>query len=124
MKFRAIENNNRLIKIISELSDEDGKYICRVIHRDHLADISLKLLIIYVFILGGFLLWPFDFLYSVKNDARWIGNSDGIEFVKMGQAASNSSAKKIFDRLVNGKGYLMKGRGVAGPAPPCARSFS
>ena len=99
-KSRTVENSNRLIKIIGGLSVEDGKYICRVIHRDQFADIYPKMLIIYVFVLGGFLLWPFDFNFLIRNDARWIKNSKGIEFLKIGQAVSNSSTQEFFDRLV------------------------
>ena len=66
------------------------------------------MLIIYVFILGIFLLWPFDFISRVKNDARWLGNSNGIEFTKNGQALSESSTAEFFDRLVKGKGLTLE----------------
>lgn len=108
MKFRTIENSKGLIKILGGLSVEDREYICRVIHRDQFADIYLKLLIIYVFILGGFLLWPFDFFLSVKNNARWIENSNGIEFLKIGQVVSNYSNREFYDRLVKGNGLTIE----------------
>jgi len=65
-------------------------------------------LIIYVFILAIFLLWPFDFVFFVKNDVRWIGNSNGLEFLKHGQAVSQSSTQEFFDRLVKGKGLTLE----------------
>ncbi|MFC1880779.1 LamG-like jellyroll fold domain-containing protein [Thermodesulfobacteriota bacterium] len=94
------DNTNRLKKIVDRLSPEDGKYICRVIYKDPFTDTYPILLIIYIFILGGFLLWPFDFLSWARNDARWMKNSNGIEFLKIGQAVSNSSTREFFDRLV------------------------
>lgn len=100
------DNSNRLKHIIDRLSPEDGKYICKVIYRDPFSNIYSILLILYVFILVAFLLWPFDFF--VKNDARWIGNSEGIEFLKVGQAISNSSNQEFFDRLVNGRGLALE----------------
>jgi len=62
MKSWTVDNSNRLKKIIGRLSTEDGKYICRVVYRDPFTDIYSVLLIIYIFILGIFLLWPFDFV--------------------------------------------------------------
>ena len=62
----------------------------------------------YVFILGCFLLWPFDFFPHVKNDARWIKNSNGIEFLKKGQAVSNPLNQEYFDRLVKGSGLTLE----------------
>ena len=108
MKSWTVDNSNRLKKIIGKLSTEDGKYICRIIYRDPFTDIYSILLILYVFLLGGFLLWPFDFVSSVRNDARWIGNSKGIEFLKTGQAVSNSSTQEFFDRLVKGSGLTVE----------------
>ena len=66
------------------------------------------LLIIYVFILATFLLWPFDFYVYVKNDARWIGSSKGIEFLETGQAVSNSSTQEFFDHMVSGNGLTLE----------------
>ena len=106
MKFWTVGGSIRLKKIINSLSIEDGKYICRLIYSDPFTDIYSILLILYVFVLGGFLLWPFDFL--IRNDARWVGNSNGIEFLKMGQAMSNSSTQELFDRLVNGRGLTLE----------------
>ena len=94
------ENTNRLKKIVDKLSPEDGKYICRVIYKDQFTDTYPILLIIYIFILGGFLLWPFDFAFLIRNDTRWLKNSNGIEFLKIGQAVSNSSSRAFFDRLI------------------------
>ena len=108
MKSWTADNSNRLKKIIDRLSAEDGKYICRVIYRDPFTDIYSILLIIYVFILGFFLLWPFDFVSLIRNDARWIGNSKGIEFLKIGQAVSNSPTQEFFDRLVKGSGLTLE----------------
>ena len=108
MKSRIIKNRQRLIKIIDELSVEDGKYICRAIHGDQFEDIYLNLLIIYVFILGSFLLWPFDFVSLVRNEARWIKNSRGIEFLRTGQAVSISSTQDFFDRVVTGRALTIE----------------
>lgn len=66
------------------------------------------MLIIYVLILAGFILWPFDFYVYAKNDARWIGNSKGIEFPETGQAVSNSSTQEFFDRMVRGSGLTLE----------------
>lgn len=104
----AVDNTNRLKKIVDRLSTEDEKYICRVICRDPFTDIYSILLATYVFILVVFLLWPFDFVSFSKNDARWIKNSNGIEFLKMGQAMSISSPQKFIDRLVKGKGLTLE----------------
>jgi len=101
-------DSNRLKKILDKLSDEDGKYICEVIYRDPFTDIYKKLFFVYVLILGGFLLWPFDFFSRVRNDARWIGNSKGVEFLETGQAISNSSSQEFFDRLVKGSGLTLE----------------
>jgi len=102
------DNIKRLKKIVDRLSPEDGEYICRAIYKDPFTDIYPILSIIYVFILGIFLLWPFDFDSHVKNDARWIGNSNGIEFLNHGQAVSESSSREFFDRLVKGKGLTLE----------------
>jgi hypothetical protein len=53
MKSWTIDDTSRLKKIIDRLYAEDGKYICRVIYRDPLKGIYIKLLLIYVFILRG-----------------------------------------------------------------------
>ena len=103
MKSWTVDKRNKLKKILGRLSAEDGKYICRVIYRDPLTDIYKKLLIIYVFIIVSFLLWPFDFLF-LSNDAGWIGKSKGIEFLGIGQAMSNSPTQEFFDRMVKGSG--------------------
>jgi hypothetical protein len=108
MKSCSVEDTKKLKKIIDKLSVQDGKYICRVIYGDRLADIYTKLLIIYVFILGGFLLWPFDFIFKVKNHAHWIENSKGIELLRTGKAVSNSSTQEFFDRLVKGSGLTLE----------------
>jgi len=102
------DNINRLKKIVKKISAEDGKYICKVIYEDPLSDIYPILLILYVIILGFFLLWPFDFISSVRNDARWIKNSKGLEFLKKGQAVSNSSTQEFYDRLVKGNGLTLE----------------
>ena len=102
------DRDNRLKKILSKLSTEDGKHICRLIYSDPLAGIYWLLLIVYVCILAGFLLWPFDFYAYVKNDARWIGSSKGIEFLKTGQAVSNSSTQEFFDRMIKGSGLTLE----------------
>jgi VanZ family protein len=105
-----LDSNNidRLKKVVEKLSAEDGNYICRVVYRDPFTDIYSILLTVYVFILGIFLLWPFDFVFSYKNNARWIKNSDGIEFLKKGQALSNSSTQDLFDRLEKGNGLTLE----------------
>ena len=108
MKSWTYDTINRLRKIVSKLSTEDGKFICRVIYRDPLTGIYSILLIIYVFILGSSLLWPFDFISIVRNDARWIENSKGIEFLEIGQAVSNASNQEFFDRLVKGSGLTLE----------------
>ena len=108
MKYWTDDNSSKLKKIIDRLSVEDGKHICRVICRDPFIDIYSILLVIYVFILGSFLLWPFDFVSVVKNDARWIENSRGIEFLEIGQAVSNSSTQELYDRLVKGSGLTLE----------------
>jgi len=108
MKSCMAENRNKLIKIINKLSIDDGKYICRVIYRDPFKDIYPFLIIVYIFILSGFLLWPYDFISKTKNDTHWIENSNGIEFLGIGQAVSNASTKELFDRLVNGKGMTLE----------------
>jgi VanZ family protein len=102
------DRDNRLKKILHRLPIEDGKYICRLIYSDPLKDIYWVLLIIYVLILAGFILWPFDFYVYVKNDARWIGNSKGIEFLETGQAVSNSSTQEFFDRMIKGSGLTLE----------------
>jgi VanZ family protein len=101
------DNTNRLKKIVERLSPEEGKYICRAVYRDPLTNIYWMLLIIYVCIMGVFLLWPFDFVLSFKNNARWIDNSNGIEFLERGQAISNSLSHAFYDRLIKGSGLTI-----------------
>ena len=101
-------NINRLKQILDRLSADDGNYICSVVNRDPFADIYALLLIIYFFMLIGFLLWPFDFFSFVKNDAQWLGNSRGIEFLRIGQAVSKSSTQEFYDRLVKGRGLTVE----------------
>jgi VanZ family protein len=108
LKSWTTEETGRLKKIIEKLSPEDGEFIWRIIHRDPLKGIYIKLMLIYVLLLGVFLLWPFDFIFKVKNDARWIGNSNGIEFLGAGQAVSDSSTQELFDRLVKGSGLTLE----------------
>ena len=109
MKSLATDDyTNTLKKILERISPADGKYICKVVYRDPFTDIYSILLIIYILILGGFLLWPFDFVSLVKNDARWIGNPTGIEFLKTGQAESKSSTRELYDRLVKGRGLTLE----------------
>ena len=98
----------RLRNILNNLSTEDGKLICRLIYSDPLAGVYWLLLIIYVCILAGFLLWPFDFDLYFKNDAHWIKNSKGIEFPEKGQAVSNSSTQEFFNRMVRGSGLTLE----------------
>jgi VanZ family protein len=62
----------------------------------------------YIFILGIFLLYPFDLFSHVKNDVRWIKNSNGIEFLKKGQTVSNSLPQENIDRLVKGSGLTLE----------------
>jgi Concanavalin A-like lectin/glucanases superfamily/VanZ like family len=99
---------NKLKNILDRLSPEDGEYICRFIYRDPFKGVYLKLLLIYVFILGSFLLWPFDFFSIIRNDARWLENSKGVEFLETGQAVSNSATQEFFDRLVKGRGLTLE----------------
>ena len=109
MKTRATDNyTNKLKKILERLSPEDGKYICRFVYRDPFTDLYSILLIIYVLILGGFLLWPFDFVSLVKNDTHWLKSSTGIEFLKTGQAESKSSTREFYDRMVKGRGLTVE----------------
>ena len=102
------DRDKRLKKILNRLSTEDGKYICRLIYSDPLAGIYGLLLMIYICILAAFLLWPFDFNRFLKNDARWIKNSRGIEFLGAGQAVSNSSTQEFFDHMVRGSGLTLE----------------
>ena len=108
MKSGRTDDTNRLKKIVDRLSAEDGKYICSVIYKDPFTDIYPMLLVIYIFILGGFLLWPFDFFSTVKNNVRWIKKSNGIEFLKNGQAVSDSPNREFCERLVNGTGMTIE----------------
>lgn len=108
MKFRRADDANRLKGIADKLSEEEGRYICRVLYKDPFKIAYPILLLIYIFILGGFLLWPFDFIFKVKNDAHWIGNSKGIEFLKTGQVISNSPIQELFNHLVKGSGLTIE----------------
>ena len=102
------DRDKRLKKILAKLSAEDRKHICSLIYSDPLAGIYWLLLTIYVCILAGFLLWPFDFELFLKNDARWIKNSRGIELMGTGQAISNSSTQEFFDHMVGGNGLALE----------------
>ena len=102
------DRDKRLRNILNKLPAEDGKHICRLIYSDPLAGIYWLLLIIYACILAGFLLWPFDFDLYLKNDARWIKNARGIEFLGTGQAVSNSSTQEFFDHMVRGSGLTLE----------------
>jgi len=94
--------------MMDRLHAEDGKYIYRLIHRDSFKDICPILMIIYVFMLGSFLLWPFDFIFIVKNDVPWIENSKGVDFLDKGQAMSNFFTQELFDCLVKGGGLTLE----------------
>ena len=54
------------------------------------------------------MLYPFDLFSHVKNDVRWIKNSNGIEFLKKGQAVSNFFPQEYMDRLVKGSGLTLE----------------
>jgi VanZ family protein len=106
--MNPLDRDKRLKEILNKLSTEDGKHICRLIYSDPLAGIYWLLLIVYVCILAGFLLWPFDFALYLKNEVRWIKNSRGIEFLGIGQAVSNSSTQEFFNRMVKGSGLTLE----------------
>jgi hypothetical protein len=106
--MNPIDRDKRLKKILTKLSIEDGNHICKLIYSDPLTGIYWLLLIVYVGILAGILLWPFDFDLYIKNDARSIKNSRGIEFLKTGQALSNSSTQDFFDHIVRGSGLTLE----------------
>ena len=107
MKFKTKAINSKLKVILGRLPTEDGKYVCRAIYNDPLSDIYSIIVIFYVIILGCFLMWPFDFIFKVKNDAHWMGNSKGIEFLEVGQAVSNSSTPELFNHLIKGSGLTI-----------------
>lgn len=102
------DRDNRLTKILQKLPVEDGRHICRLINRDPLTDIYWMLLVIYGFVLSGFLLWPFDFDAYVKNDNRWVKGSGGIEFPGTGQAVSISPSQEFFNRMTKGNGLTLE----------------
>jgi VanZ family protein len=106
--MNPLYRDQRLKTILNKLSAEDGKQICRLIYSDPLAGIYWLLLIVYVCILAGFLLWPFDFDLYLKNDVRWIKDSRGIEFLGTGLAVSNSSTQEFFDHMERGNGLTLE----------------
>ena len=104
----SASDKNRLKTILGKISFEEGQYICSIIYKDPFKDIYKILLMIFVFILLGFLLWPFDFVFFMKNNTRWIKDPKGIEFFGTGQAISGISTQAFFDRLTKGTGLTLE----------------
>ena len=100
--------DKRLKKILNKLSTEESEHILGLINSDPLTGLYGLFLIIYLCILTGFLLWPFDFDLFHKNDARWIKNSRGIEFQRIGQAMSKFENQEFFDQMVGGSGLTLE----------------
>jgi VanZ family protein len=106
--LKISDKNKRMKEILGRLSAEDCRFICEAICSDPLTGVYWILSIIYVLILGCFLLWPYDFYLFEKNNARWLKNPNGIEFLKTGQAVSNSYSQEFFDRIQKGGGLTLE----------------
>jgi glycopeptide antibiotics resistance protein len=63
----------------------------------------------YLLVTITVLLWPFDLVFSpVKNGVRWIGKTNGIEFVRPGQVLSPLPTESFCNRFINGAGFSLE----------------
>jgi VanZ family protein len=53
-------------------------------------------------------LWPFDLALPKRNNVRWLGTSNGIEFVQEGQVLSRSPIERLRGRLLTGTGFTLE----------------
>jgi VanZ family protein len=66
-------------------------------------------LLVYLLLSILFLLWPFDFaLLQKRNNVRWLGTVNGIEFPQEGQVLSASSTEGLCGRFLSGKGFALE----------------
>jgi len=69
----------------------------------------LLILVIYLLILSGYLLWPFNFIFTpLKNCARWIEKGNGIEFPKSGLLINKETTVDLFDKMIKGSGLTIE----------------
>jgi len=96
-------------KVLSKLEQEERTFISGLIERDPLSGLYRRSLLVYLLISIIFLLWPFDFaLLQKRNNVRWLGTVNGIEFPQEGQVLSVSSTEGLCNRLLAGKGFTLE----------------
>jgi hypothetical protein len=96
-------------RVLDKLDQEERAIISWLIERDPLAGLYRRLLLAYLLLSIVFLLWPFDFaLLQKRNNVRWLGTQNGIEFSQEGQVLSASSTEGLCGRFLSGKGFTLE----------------
>jgi len=94
--------------ILRRLTREERTFISRLIERDPLSGLYKRSLLVYLLVSILFLLWPFDLSLPKRNNARWLGTSNGIEFLQEGQVISRSPIERLSGRLLMGTGFTLE----------------
>jgi len=103
------ENKQIVLKrILSKLTHEEKTCLFGLIGKDPLVGIYPWTLSLYLVIMTVLLLWPFDFMFPVKNGVRWINDGCGIEFVKRGKAVSSSPTTAFCREMIQGNGLTVE----------------
>lgn len=68
----------------------------------------LTIFVLYLVILIIGSLWPFNFDFDRNNNARWMKNTNGIEFRKKGQVITKGQADYLFSKLTKGTGLTIE----------------
>jgi glycopeptide antibiotics resistance protein len=98
-----------LNKILDKLTKEEKAFVLNLIDRDPLKGLYQNSFVAYLLVLILFLLWPFDLVpVSKKNNVRWLGTSNGIEFPQEGQVLSLSSTESLTGNLLIGTGFTLE----------------
>jgi VanZ family protein len=94
--------------IFGRLTSEERAFISRLIERDPLRGLYNMSLLVYLLVSILFLLWPFDLSLPKRNNVRWLGTSNGIEFLQEGQVISRSPIERLCGRLLMGTGFTLE----------------
>jgi len=103
------QNSLDLDNIFGRFTRKERAFISRLIERDPLNDLYIRGLLFYLLVSIVFLLWPFDLSFLPKrNYVRWLGTSDGIEFLQEGQVLTRKPAERLCGRLLAGTGFTLE----------------
>lgn len=105
---RSSQVSERLKAFLQHLSLEDQSFIVTLIERDPLAGVFKHVFGPYILALCFFLLWPFDFMFPVKNGLGWVDGRKGIAFPKQGQALSRKPSISLCRGLLSGEGLTVE----------------